>query len=89
MSDQAELKNRIKEVVIEELMLEETPEEIEDDLPFFGPEGLGLDSVDALQLVVALEKHFNLEIEDAEMARPIVENVTTIAKAIEAHRSKA
>ena len=83
MSDKSDLNTRIKEVVIDELMLEVSVDSISDELPFFGPDGLGLDSVDALQLVVALEKHFGLKIEDAEMARPVLENVSTIGAAIE------
>ena len=59
MSADIELKQQLKGVIIEELMLQESPEEISNDTPLFG-EGLGLDSVDALQLVVGLEKHFVL-----------------------------
>ena len=84
MSDDTQLKTRIKEAMIEELMLQETPDEIADDAPLFGPEGVGLDSVDALQLVVALEKNFGLKIADAEAAKGVLESVNTIAAAIEA-----
>ncbi len=84
MSEETDLKAKIKDVVVDELMLDVTADSISDEMPFFGPDGLGIDSVDALQLVVALEKHFDLKIEDAEMARPILENVVTIAAAIEA-----
>ena len=52
-------------------------------MPLFG-EWLGLDSVDALQLVVALEKHFGLKVGDAEKAKSILQNVDTIAAAIQA-----
>ncbi len=79
-----ELKTQIKEVLVEELMLDVTPEQIEDSTPLFGPNGLGLDSVDALQLVVTLEKRFGLKVKNAEEARPILENVETIATAVEA-----
>ena len=65
-------------------MLQEAPEAIADEAPLFGPEGLGLDSVDALQLVVALEKHFGLKIADAEAAKGILTSVETIAGAVEA-----
>ena len=84
MSDEAsELKQKIKEVLIEELMLQEEIDEISDDMLLFGPEGLGLDSVDALQLVVALEKHFGLKVPDAEAAKGILASVDTIAAEIE------
>ena len=58
MSQGAELRSRIKEVMVDELMLDFAPDEIDNETPIFGAEGLGLDSVDALQLVVAIEKHF-------------------------------
>lgn len=84
MSDPAETKTKIKQVLIDELMLQEELEEISDDTPLFGDEGLGLDSVDALQLVVALEKHFGLKVEDAEAAKNILQTVNTIYAAIAA-----
>lgn len=77
-----ELKQRIKEVMIEELMLDFQPAEIGDDTPIFGAHGLGLDSVDALQLVVALEKHFGLKVADSEAAKGILSTVNTIAAAV-------
>jgi len=82
MSADAELKQRIKDIIIEELMLQESPEEITNDMPLFG-EGLGLDSVDALQLVVGLEKHFGLKVGGAEKAKLILRSIDTIADAIE------
>jgi acyl carrier protein len=78
----SELKSKIKQVLIEELMLPQDADEIGDDTPLFGPEGLGLDSVDALQVVVALEKHFGLKVSDAEVAKKVLESVNTIAGAI-------
>jgi acyl carrier protein len=85
MSDAIELKGRIKGMMVENLMLKIGPEEIGDDQPLFGPGGLGLDSVDALQLVVALEKNFGLKIQDAELARTILESVNSIAAAVSSH----
>lgn len=82
-SNHNDLSNRIKEVMIEELMLQDSVDDISDDASLFDPEGLGLDSVDALQLVVALEKNFGLKIADAEAAKEILENVNTIIKAID------
>jgi acyl carrier protein len=81
--DVSELKQKIKEALVEELMLQEEPGEIGDDAPLFGPEGLGLDSVDALQLVVALEKRFGLKVADAQAAKGILQSVNTIAAEIE------
>ncbi len=81
--EDGDLKTRIKSVMIEELMLQEEPDEISDSEPLFGPEGLGLDSVDALQLVVAIEKHFGLKIPDADAAKGILTSVDTIAEAID------
>ena len=78
------LQNRIKEVMTSNLMLEVAADEIGDDAPLFGPGGIGLDSVDALQLVVAMEKHFGLKIADQSKARDILQTVNTIAAAIEA-----
>jgi acyl carrier protein len=76
------MKERIKALIIENLMLQVRPAEIGDDLPLFGPGGLGLDSVDALQLVLALDKHFGLKIGSPEEAREILRNVNTIAEAV-------
>ena len=57
-----ETKQDIKRMIVDTLMLQVTPEELGDDLLLFGSGGLGLDSVDALQLVVALDKEFGLKI---------------------------
>jgi acyl carrier protein len=77
------LRQRIKEVMASELMLEVSVDEIQDDGPLFGPDGIGLDSVDALQLVVAIEKHFKLKISDQNKAREVLHSVNSIALAIE------
>ena len=83
MEDTAQLKKRIKEIMVENLMLQVTADEITNSKPLFGPEGLGLDSVDALQLVVALDKNFGLKIPDPAAAKEILQSVDTIAAAIE------
>ena len=82
MPDPAELSAQIKEILIEELMLQQTPDEIGDDTPLFSAEGLGLDSVDALQLVVALEKRLGLKVADAEAAQTTLRSVATIRDAV-------
>jgi acyl carrier protein len=82
------LKPQIKQLLVESLMLQLSADEIGDEQPLFGPEGVGLDSVDALQLVVELEKRFGLKILDPEAARQILQNVHTIATAVIQHRAE-
>jgi acyl carrier protein len=87
MNDTAELKTNIKKLLVENLMLKISATEIGDDQPLFGPGSLGLDSVDALQLVVALEKNYGLKLSDKEVARKAMQTVNTIAVSIQAHQS--
>jgi acyl carrier protein len=87
MNNTPGLKAQIKRLMVENLMLQTSAEEIADDLPLFGPGGLGLDSVDALQLVVALDKNYGLKIADPEAAKEILQNVNTIAAAVQKHQS--
>ena len=83
MNTSTELKDQIKQLLVQNLMLQITAEEIGDDQPLFGPNSLGLDSVDALQLVVALDKNYGLKLSDAEVARKEMQNVNTLAAAIQ------
>jgi acyl carrier protein len=85
MQDIIELRQQIKKLMIENLMMQVTPEDIRDDQALFGPGSLGLDSVDALQLVVALDKSFGLKIVDPEMARSVMQNVNSMADAVRKH----
>jgi len=64
--DEKSLALRMKNLIISRLKLEIEPDEIEDDQPLFG-EGLGLDSIDALELVLGLEQEFGVKIEDEEV----------------------
>ena len=89
MSDPVELKKQVKQMLVENLMLQVGAEEIGDDQALFGPGSLGLDSVDALQLVVALEKNFGLKLSDTEVARKTMQSVNTIATAIQAGQAPA
>lgn len=88
MNDPTELKAQIKRMLVENLMLQIGPEDIRDEQPLFGPDGIGLDSVDALQLVVALEKNYSLKISDPEVARGVLKSVDSIAEAVSANSSK-
>jgi acyl carrier protein len=87
MSTPADLKAQIKQLIVENLMLQTGAEQIADDQPLFGPGSLGLDSVDALQLVVALDKNYGLKIPDPEAARVTLQSVNTIAAAVAAHQN--
>jgi len=66
-------------MIVETLLLEDIqPDEIGDDAPLFG-EGLGLDSIDALELVVAIEKQFDVIIEDEEVGRQAFASISALA----------
>ena len=76
----------LKAKIIEALNLQDiTPERIEDDAPLFGA-GLGLDSIDALELVVMLEKNYGIVIKDIEEGRPAFRSVRTLADFVDARR---
>jgi acyl carrier protein len=75
---ESNLRDRIKEMMVENLMLKVSKEEIADDLPLFGPEGLGLDSIDALELVVSLEKKFGVSVPNSDTARQALATVNSI-----------
>ena len=85
MNNPTDLKAQIKRLIVENLMLQFGVEQIADGQPLFGPDSLGLDSVDALQLVVALDKNYGLKVPDPEAARKILQSVDTIAAAVAAH----
>ena len=83
MNDSNPLKAEIKTLIVENLMLQVSAADIGDDQPLFGPESLGLDSVDALQLVVALDKAFGLKIPDSAVAKQVLHSVNSIAEAVQ------
>ena len=82
-----DLRTEIKEMMVENLMLKVPKEEIADDLPLFGADGLGLDSIDALELVVSLEKKFGVTVPNSETARTALANVNSIHNYVVANRS--
>lgn len=83
---ESDLRDQIKEMMVENLMLKVTKEEIADDLPLFGPDGLGLDSIDALELVVSLEKKFGVSVPNSEAAKRALGTVNTIHDYVIEHR---
>ena len=79
-----DIKEKLKEALVEELRLEDiTAQNIEDDAPLFG-EGLGLDSLDAIELVVLVQRHFGLVMQDQEEARQAFASVNALSAYIEA-----
>lgn len=77
------LKNQLKKQIIEELNLEEIkPEDIENDAPLFGGPGLGLDSIDALELVLILETHYGVKIPDYTVGEKVLYSIDTMAEYI-------
>jgi acyl carrier protein len=80
------LIQQLKERIIDILNLEDmVPDDIDASAPLFG-EGLGLDSLDALELVVMLEKDYAIKITDIEVGRQAFASVTSLAEFIRAHR---
>jgi acyl carrier protein len=78
-TDLADLRRDIKALIVKELNLEgRDPASIEDDAPLFG-EGLGLDSLDALQLAMSIEERFGVRIPEGDEARPIFRSVSALA----------
>ena len=83
-----ELIYTLKTQIIEALSLEEiTPEDIEDDAPLFG-QGLGLDSIDALELIVLMEKDYGIKLANPAEGKAIFKSVRTIAEYVSQNRKK-
>ena len=84
-----ELVLDVKRLIIERLKLEEISiDDIDSEAPLFG-EGLGLDSIDALELVIGLEKEYGVSIPDAEVGKKVFQSVRAIAQYIVDNQGKA
>lgn len=84
-----ELILELKQQIIEALNLEEmTPDEIDTDAPLFGDDGLGLDSIDALELIVLMEKLYGIKLANPAEGKAIFKSVKTIAEYVNQNRKK-
>lgn len=84
-----ELILELKQQIIEALNLEEmTPEDIDTDAPLFGDDGLGLDSIDALELIVLMEKRYGIKLASPAEGKAIFQSVKTIAEYVNENRKK-
>ena len=82
------LKQELKERIIEVLNLEDiTPTDIQDNDPLFG-DGLGLDSIDALELIVLLDKEYGIKLADPKLGKDIFQSIETMAQYVATNRTK-
>ena len=88
MREVDELEREVRGLIVEALMLDDVkPDDIEPDAPLFG-EGLGLDSIDALELAIAIDRRFGVKIKaDDPHNREIFESVRTLAAHVAKHRT--
>mgnify|MGYP002860886750 CR=1 FL=1 len=83
------LITELKEKIIKALNLEEmTPDDIDTDAPLFGDEGLGLDSIDALELIVLIEKDYGIKLANSAEGKVIFTSVRSIADYVSTHRKR-
>ncbi|MCL2246572.1 MAG: phosphopantetheine-binding protein [Lentimicrobiaceae bacterium] len=79
---------KLKEEIIEVLNLEDVkPEDIDENAPLFG-EGLGLDSIDALELIVLMEKSYGIKLKDPNQGKEVFKSITVMAEYIAANKTK-
>ena len=82
------LKLQLKKQIVEFLnLMAVKPEDIKDDEPLFG-EGLGLDSIDSIELIVLLNREYGIDIKDPKEGRKVLVDVNTMVDYIEQHRTK-
>jgi acyl carrier protein len=79
------VESKIKQKLVERLELEIAPEDIDDNAALFRPDGVGLDSVDALEVVAMFRVEFNVDITDAAVAREVLNSIHTIAEYVRKH----
>ena len=82
----SETVEKLRDLFITRLKLEVAPEEITEEKQLFGPDGLDLDSIDVLELVVGIKKEFGVEIADRQVAEKVFITVGTVARFIDENR---
>jgi acyl carrier protein len=88
METEEQLKQHLKEQIIQYLnLMSVKPEDIKDTDPLFG-EGLGLDSIDSIELIVLLERVYGIKIEDPKEGRKVLVDINTMIEYIKKHRTK-
>ena len=86
--DKEQLKQQLNDQIIKFLNLaDKQPEDIKNDEPLFG-EGLGLDSIDSIELIVLLSREYGINIQDPKEGRKVLVDINTMADYIEQHRTK-
>jgi acyl carrier protein len=84
-----QITQEIKQLLVSELNLAgKTADGIDEDAPLFGTGGLGLDSLDALQIAMLIEEKFGVRVPEGDEARPIFKSVSTLAEFVEKEQSK-
>lgn len=83
-----DLIRELKLKVIESLNLDAAPEDIDDNAPLFGNEGLGLDSIDVLELLILLEKNYGIRLSSPQEGKKVFQSFAVIAEYVAANRTK-
>ena len=83
-----ELKEKLKAQIIEQLNLEDlSPVDIKDEMPLFGEDGIGLDSIDALEFIVLLEHNYGITIKDPSEGKEIFQSINSFAEYISKNKA--
>lgn len=84
-----ELKQRLKQILIQGLNLEEiSVDDIDDSMPLFSEDGLGLDSLDAVEIAMLLQKHFQIELKEDEEGKQALQSINSLAEYITKHKGQ-
>lgn len=88
-NDLNQIKTEVKEVIIKTLNINKiNPADVDDSAPLFAPDNaFGLDSVDAIDIIMTVQKHFNVRIADQNLARDVLESIDTLAAFIQREKS--